>query len=198
MERQLLLWQAPKFGNDNAQADEMAVRVLNTYWDEIAKHRSVRGGVYTGACSLLTAGIAFGQKTGALPDGRGAGEPLGNSIGPRPGADRCGVTSMLNSVAKLPLSKGVGGTTLNVILPSRLLASDEQRRNVCALMKVFMRTGGQMAQITTANLEELLDAQKHPEQYPDLVVRVTGFSAKFTSLSPEWQQEFLTRNFYEV
>ena len=100
---------------------------------------------------------------------------------------------MLNSVAKLPLSKGVGGTTLNVILPSRLLASDEQRRNVCALMKVFMRTGGQMAQITTANLEELLDAQKHPERHGNLIVRVGGYSTQFVLLDTVTQNEIIQR-----
>ena len=115
----------------------MAVRVLNTYWDEIAKYRSVRGGPYTGACSLLTGGISYGEKTGALPDGRCAREPLGNTIGPRPGADRRGTTAMLASVAKLPLHKGVGGTTLNVSLPTRMMATPEQRKNVAAMIRTY-------------------------------------------------------------
>jgi len=90
-------------------------RVLDLFLSECGKHKSIRGDVYTGACSLLTDGINMGRDTGALTDGRHAGEPLGNSMGPRPGADKNGISAMLASVAKLPLQKGVGGTTLNDI-----------------------------------------------------------------------------------
>ncbi len=192
-ERQLLLNRAPKFGNDDPDADAMAVRVLNTYWDEIAKYRSVRGGVYTGACSLLTGGISYGEKTGALPDGRCAREPLGNTIGPRPGADRCGVTAMLASVAKLPLHKGVGGTTVNVTLPTKMMATPEQRQKVAAMIHTFMRSGGQMAQISTANLADLLDAKAHPDRHGDLLVRVGGYSMQFVQLNEKAQNEIISR-----
>lgn len=192
-ERQLLLNLAPKFGNDDPAADAMAVRVLNTYWDEIAKYRSVRGGVYTGACSLLTSGISYGEKTGALPDGRCAREPLGNTMGPRPGADHSGVTAMLASVAKLPLHKGVGGTTLNVTLPTKTMATPEQRLNVAAMIKAFLNSGGQMAQITTANLEDLLDAQVHPDRHGDLIVRVGGYSMQFVQMNQKAQDEIISR-----
>ena len=192
-ERQLLLNGAPKFGNDDPDADEMAARVLNTYWDEIAKHKSVRGGVYTGACSLLTGGISYGRNTGALPDGRHAGEPLGNTMGPRPGADHNGVTAMLNSVSKLPLHKGVGGTTLNVILTIKMMSTPEQRDNIAAIVKNYMASGGQMAQITTANLEDLIDAKAHPERHGDLIVRVGGYSIQFVQLSSSTQDEIISR-----
>ena len=192
-ERQLLLNRAPKFGNDDPEADAMAVRVLNTYWNEIAKYRSVRGGVYTGACSLLTGGISYGEKTGALPDGRCAKEPLGNTMGPRPGADHSGVTAMLASVAKLPLHKGVGGTTLNVTLPTKTMATPEQRQNVAAMIRAFMTGGGQMAQVTTANLEDLLDAKAHPERHGDLIVRVGGYSMQFVQMNEKAQNEIISR-----
>ena len=192
-ERQLLLNRSPKFGNDEQEVDEMAVRVLNTYWDEIAKYKSVRGGVYTGACSLLTSGIYFGSLTGALPDGRFSGEPLGNSIGPRPGADHNGVTAMLSSVAKLPLHKGIGGTTLNVIITTKFMSTPEQRANISAIMKTYMNCGGQLAQITTANLEDLIDAQIHPEQHGNLIVRVGGYSIQFIQLDRQAQNEIIQR-----
>lgn len=153
-ERQLLLNRAPKFGNDDPEADEMAARVLATFWDECRKHKSIRGDIYLGACSLLESGITFGHWTGALPDGRFAGEPLGNSIGPRPGADKSGLAAMLNSVSKLPLDKGVGGTTLNVLLPTKDLATEAYRSAVATVMLTYLKNGGQMAQITTANVEE--------------------------------------------
>ena len=192
-ERQLLLNGAPKFGNDDTEADEMAQRVLNTYWDEIAKYKSVRGGVYTGACSLLTNGIDYGRRMGAMPDGRHKGEPLGNTMGPRPGADHNGVTAMLSSVSKLPLYKGVGGTTLNVIFTTKMLATPEQRKNIAAVVKNYMATGGQMAQITTANLEDLKDAKEHPERHGDLIVRVGGYSTQFVQLDSRAQDEIISR-----
>lgn len=192
-ERQMLLNAVPKFGNDNDEADEMAARVLGLYWDEIAKYKSVRGGVYTGACSLLTGGIGYGHDTGALPDGRHAGEPLGNTMGPRPGADHSGVTAMLASVAKLPLYKGVGGTTLNVLLTTKMLATETQRNNIAAVIKNYMASGGQMAQITTANLEDLLDAKVHPERHGDLIVRVGGYSIQFVQCGKETQDEIISR-----
>ena len=191
-ERQLLLNGAPKFGNDDTEADEMAQRVLNTYWDEIAKYKSVRGGVYTGACSLLTNGIDYGRRMGAMPDGRHKGEPLGNTMGPRPGADHNGVTAMLSSVSKLPLYKGVGGTTLNVIFTTKMLATPEQRKNIAAVVKNYMATGGQMAQITTANLEDLKDAKEHPERHGDLIVRVGGYSTQFVQLDSRAQDEIIS------
>ena len=192
-ERQLLLNHAPKFGNDNDEADAMAVRVLDLFWTECGKYKSVRGDVYTGACSLLTGGIAYGRSMGAMPDGRFAGEPLGNSMGPRPGADRCGVTAMLNSVAKLPLHKGVGGTTLNVVLTTKLLSNPDIRKSIAATVKNYMLTGGQLAQITTANVEDLIDAQEHPERHGDLIVRVGGFSTQFVQLGKDVQDEIISR-----
>ncbi len=192
-ERQMLLNMAPKFGNDNFEADAMAVRVLDLFWDECGKYKSIRGDVYTGACSLLEGGIYYGKCTGALPDGRFKGEPLGNSIGPRPGADKNGVSAMLSSVAKLPLEKGVGGTTLNVILTTKLLSNPDLRENIAATMRAYLMNGGQMAQITTANLEDLLDAQEHPERHGDLIVRIGGFSIQFVQLEKDSQDEIISR-----
>lgn len=192
-ERLMLLNLAPKFGNDDDMVDAWHVRVLETFWTEIGKYRSRRGGVFTGACSLLEAGIAYGSNTWAMPDGRRAGEPLGNSIGPRTGADRCGATAMLNSVCKLPLKKGVGGTTLNVLLPKSLMQTAPLRDSIAAMMMTYLQNGGQMAQITTADLDAMLDAKKNPGDHQDLIVRIGGFSIKFIELRPEAQDEIIKR-----
>ena len=141
-ERQMLLNLAPKYGNDDELADGWMARLLDEFWTECGKHRSVRGGVFTGACSLLSGGIGYGRSTWAMPDGRFAGTELGNTIGPRTGADKNGITAMLNSVQKLPLKKGIGGTTLNVLLPTYTTATEEQRANVEALMYSYMMNGG--------------------------------------------------------
>lgn len=191
-ERQILL-SAPKFGNDEELPDRWCVRVLDFFWSEVGKHKSRRGDVFTGACSLLESGIEMGRQTGALPDGRHAGEPLSNTIGPREGNDKNGVTAMLNSVAKLPLKKGVGGTTLNVLLPVGTLGTKEERESVALIMHEFLQSGGQLAQITTADIEQLRDAQLHPECHRDLIVRIGGFSIEFVQLRRETQDEVISR-----
>ena len=130
-------------------------------------------------------------------DGQGndrrAGEPLGHTMGPRPGADHNGLTAMLNSVAKLPLHKGVGGTTLNVTATTKHMATAAQRANVAAVIKTFMNGGVQMAQINAACLEDLLDAREHPERHGDLIVRVGGYSIQFVQLNKKAQNEIISR-----
>lgn len=191
--RQMLLHHAPKFGNDDPKADEMARRVLDDFWSLIGKYKSIRGDVFIGACSLLEGGTVMGLTTGAMPDGRFAGEPFGNTMGPRPGADREGITAMLNSVSKLPLEKGVGGTTLNLTLPRSLLETAEMRQNTAAMIRAFFQSGGQMLQVTSANPEELRDAMEHPENHQDLIIRIGGFSIQFVQLGRESQLEVISR-----
>lgn len=192
-ERQMLLNGAPKFGNDDAEVDALASRILDIYWSEIGKYETGRRGVYTGACSLLTGGISYGQTMGALPDGCFAGEPLGNTMGPRPGTDKNGLTAMLNSVASLPLEKGVGGTTLNIILTTKMLETAELRRTVSNGIRSFLANGGCMAQITTANQDDLIDAKNNPERYGNLLVRVGGYSMQFVQMDSISQDEVISR-----
>ncbi len=191
--RQMLLCDAPKFGNDNEEADAMAVRVLRDFWSEIKKYKSVRGGEFTGACSLLSNGIYMGGETWATPDGRYHGMPFGNSIGPVPGRDTTGLTAMLSSVAKLPLDLGVGGTTCNVVIPTDHMKTDDLKIKIEALMNAFLQSGGQLAQITTANVEDLKDAKIHPEDHGNLIVRIGGFSINFVELNDEQQNEIISR-----
>lgn len=189
----LMLVHAPKFGNDQELADRYAKRVLDAFWDELFTYRSIRGGPFVGACSLLEGGITYGANTWAMPDGRRAGEPLGNSIGPRTGADQTGLTAMLKSVAALPLKKGVGGTTLNVLMPMYLMKTEALRRSIAGVMRTYLLSGGQMIQVTTANLQELLDAKAHPERHGNLIVRIGGFSIRFVELGREAQDEVIRR-----
>ena len=192
-ETRRMLLGVPKFGNNDEGADEMAQRVLDMFWNEIGHYTSRRGGVFTGACSLLEGGITYGEATWAMPDGRHTGAPLGNTIGPRTGSDRNGLTAMLTSVAKLPLRLGVGGSTCNVLIPTTLISNDESRTVIASLMRTFLKMGGQLAQITTATLDEMKAAQVHPEEHEDLIVRVGGFSAKFVQLERRTQDEIIAR-----
>ena len=114
-------------------------------------------------------------------------------MGPRAGADKSGLTAMLNSVAKLPLHLGVGGTTLNVILTTRMLATEAMRDNISGVLRTFLENGGCLAQITTANKEDLLDAKVHPERHGDLTVRVGGYSIRFVQLDSKTQDEIISR-----
>jgi len=190
---QKMLRSAPKFGNDNDDADDWCRRLLDCFWSEVGKYKSRRGDVFTGACSLLESGIELGKWTWAMPDGRRAGEPLSNTIGPREGNDISGVTAMLNSVAKLPLKKGIGGTTLNVLFPAGTMTTEDDRKAVASAMRTFLANGGQLAQITTADLDAMKDAQEHPECHRDLIVRIGGFSIEFVQLTPEVQNEVISR-----
>ena len=128
-----------------------------------------------------------------MPDGRKTGEELGNTIGARTGADRSGATALMKSVMKLPLEKGVGGVTLNVLLPRNTLATEEMREKTASMMTAYMLGGGQMAQVTTARLEEMLDARIHPERHGDLIVRVGGYSARFIEVGEATQREIIKR-----
>ncbi len=190
--RQMLL-DVPKYGNGDAEADAMAARVLEHYWTEIGKYTSRRGQPFTGACSLLEGGIDMGLAIGAMPDGRLAGEPLGNSIGPRTGADKNGLTSMLTSVSRMPLHLGMGGSGCNVLLPKELLQSEDSRVKAAGLIKTYLMMGGQLAQITTASKEDMIAAQIKPEDWGGLIVRVGGFSQRFVELGREVQDELISR-----
>ena len=188
-----MLYDVPKYGNNDPEADAMTAKVMEHFWTEIGKYTSRRGQPYTGACSLLGGGTGMGEQTGALPDGRRAGEPLGNTIGPRTGSDKSGVTAMLASVARMPLHLGMGGTGCNVLFPKEILQTPESRSKVAGLVKTYMSMGGQLAQITTASLEDMKDAQIHPENHEDLIVRVGGFSKKFNECYKNTQDELIKR-----
>lgn len=193
-ETQRILEALPKFGNDNEEVDEIARRVLEHFWAEIGKYKTYRGDEkFLGACSLLESGINYGLNTWACADGRRTGEPLGNTIGPVSGKDVNGLTAMLNSVAHLDLHRGLGGTTCNVRIPRSTTRTVEDREKVASLMKTFLLNGGMQAQITTADLEELKDAQVHPEKHKNLLVRVGGFSIYFNQLGKLAQDEIIKR-----
>ena len=135
----------------------------------------------------------WGELTRATPDGRKSGDYLAQGLTPSRLNRIPHVTSVINSLGGLDASLFGGNSVVNVILPSAKTSLDTLE----AFLRATAYTAAQSIQLNCTSREQLLDAQKHPEKYPDLIVRVTGFSAKFTSLSPEWQQEFLTRNFYE-
>ena len=198
--RQKIVSRYPHFGNDNQGLDECAGRVIGMFSKVLKRRTPFRGGEYILG---TTAGgenmhIEFGRLTGATPDGRKSGESLADSLGAAQGRDRNGVTALLNSVAKLPHQLLPTATTLNVKLAPKLLDNPSGIENIAALIEGHFRSGGQQMQFNLVDREMLLDAKRHPEKHGDLMVRVTGYSAPFTSLWDDLQDEIIARTGHEL
>jgi pyruvate formate-lyase/glycerol dehydratase family glycyl radical enzyme len=198
--RREIMGSALHFGNDRSEVDAIAIRLITSLYEIIKRNTPYRGGEYILG---TTAGgenmhIEFGRMTGATPDGRKAGNPLADSLGAAQGRDRQGVTALLNSVASLPHQLLPTATTLNVKLDPTLLQSDAGLDGIAALIATHFRTGGQQLQFNLVSREVLLDAKQHPELYPNLMVRVAGYSAPFTSLWGDLQDEIIARTAHEL
>ncbi len=181
------------WGDGSEESNSLANRLNNDLYDIVSNLTSAYGGkVFLGHLTY-TEIKSWGEKTLATPDGRKSGDYFSQGLTPSRLKKIPSVTSVINSMASLDKTTLAGNSVLNVILP---LKKDDF--DVCeAFLRATAGTAVQSLQLNCTTKEQLLDAQKHPEKYPELIVRVTGFSAKFTSLSPEWQDEVLTRNFYE-
>ena len=198
--RQQAVNRYPHFGNDLEEVDEMAVRLIETFSAILKKRTPFRGGEYILG---TTAGgenmhVEFGRVTGATPDGRRDGEPLADSLGAAQGRDRQGVTALLNAVARLPHSLLPTATTLNVKLDPHLIADETGVAKIAALIRGHFLAGGQQCQFNLVDREMLLEAKRNPEQYGDLMVRVAGYSAPFTSLWEDLQDEIIARTGHAV
>ncbi|MFH1571201.1 MAG: pyruvate formate lyase family protein [Gemmatimonadota bacterium] len=198
--RQRVLNRAAHFGNDLDEVDEVAARLLETFAAILQRHRPFRGGQYILG---TTAGgenmhVEFGRMTGATPDGRRAGQPLADSLGAAQGRDRRGVTALLNSVARLPHRLLPTATTLNVKLDPKLLSDETGVGKVAALIRGHFQAGGQQCQFNMVDRQMLLEAQRCPEQHGDLMVRVAGYCAPFTSLWADLQEEIIARTGHAV
>ena len=198
--RRRILNELPHFGNNEREADDVAAQIIETFSAIIKRRKPFRGGEYI--LGTLAGGenmhIEFGRVTGATPDGRKASQPFADSIGAAHGRDRSGVTAMLNSVAKLPHRLLPTAVSLNVKLDPKLLDNEDGIEKVAGLIQAHFRAGGQQLQFNLVNREMLLDAKRHPEQHSDLMVRVAGYSAPFTSLWDDLQDEIIARTEHAV
>ena len=193
--RRRILSRFPHFGNDQEEVDGIAVRIIETFSAILKKRTPFRGGEYILG---TTAGgenmhVEFGRVTGATPDGRKDGETLADSLGAAQGRDRQGVTALLNSVAKLPHALLPTATTMNVKLDPKLLVGEAGVGKIAALIQGHFLAGGQQCQFNLVNREMLLEAKRCPEQHGNLMVRVAGYSAPFTSLWEDLQEEIIAR-----
>ena len=183
----------PKYGNDILEADMLARDVANSYTKELPKYRNPRGGIFQAGLYPVSANVPLGAQTGATPDGRLAFTPIADGIGPASGRDVNGPTATANSVAKLEQDIASNGTLLNQKFHPSALAGISGLTKFVALIRSYFDQKGMHMQFNVVTKETLLDAQKHPENYKTLVVRVAGYSALFTTLSRSLQDDIINR-----
>lgn len=198
--RQMLIKEAPKYGNDDDAVDRLIVEAYQPYIDEIGKYHNTRygrgpiGGLRYAGTSSISANVGQGHSTLATPDGRHARTPLAEGCSPEHAMDINGPTAVFKSVAKLPTSEITGGVLLNQKMSPQILRSDANCQKLIALLRAFFnRLHGYHVQYNIVSKETLIAAQKHPDEYRDLIVRVAGYSAFFVGLSKETQDDIIAR-----
>jgi pyruvate formate-lyase/glycerol dehydratase family glycyl radical enzyme len=191
-ERLMLLNRTPRYGNDDLLADDLMVLVFEAYFQAIEGRRNTRGGYYHINLLPTTCHIYFGSVTGATPDGRHARMPLSEGISPVQGADRNGPTAVLKSAAKMDQVR-TGGTLLNQKFAPSLLTSESGMDALVGLVRSYFRLDGHHIQFNVVDAETLRNAQKNPEEYRDLIVRVAGYSDYYCDLSEALQNEIISR-----
>jgi len=194
--RQLILNRTPRYGNDDEAADQIMVRVFETYFNAVDGRRNTKGGTYHVNMLPTTCHIYFGSVTGATPDGRLAGTPLSEGVSPVQGADHCGPTAVARSVAKMDQVR-TGGTLLNQKFTPQVLANEEGLDKLVQLVRTYFNLDGHHIQFNVVDSATLRAAQEHPEQYRGLIVRVAGYSDYFCDLNKVLQDEIIARTAHE-
>ena len=190
--RQMLMHRAAKYGNDDEYVDLLAREIVDLFCGALKKHRNFEGVPYAANMIPTTTHIYFGELTGATPDGRRAREPLSEGVSPVQGRDIHGPTAVLKSISKLNHVK-CSGTLLNMKFHPSALAGEDGLEKFASLIRTYFDLGGHHMQFNVISKETLRDAQKHPERYQNLVIRVAGYSDYFVRLSKELQDEIITR-----
>ena len=198
--QQMLINDAPKYGNDIDYVDNLVVEVYNTYIDEMKKYPNTRygrgpiGGTRYAGTSSISANVGQGFSTMATPDGRNAKTPLAEGCSPAHSMDKSGPTAVFKTVSKLPTHEITGGVLLNQKVTPQLLSSEENKEKLAMLIKTFFnRLDGYHVQYNVVSKDILIDAQKNPEKHRDLIVRVAGYSAFFNVLSKATQDDIIER-----
>jgi formate C-acetyltransferase len=190
--RQRLVNRTPKYGNDDDYADDVMKQVFEAYYCAVEGKLNTKGGCYRINLLPTTVHVYFGKLVGATPDGRRAGEPLSEGVSPVQGADRKGPTAVLRSAAKIDHAR-TGGTLLNQKFTPQLLADEQGLNKLAGLIRTYFRLDGHHIQFNVVSSEMLRDAQRHPEKYRDLIVRVAGYSDYFVDLNVDLQNEIIRR-----
>jgi pyruvate-formate lyase len=193
-----VLWlcrnKAPKYGNDDARADQVAVQVIESFGRQIRRYASpLPNAIHYAMLGSVLSHTTMGEKTAASASGRLAGQTLSDGGSPSQGCNRLGATATLRSLAKADYRLAPGGAAINLRLSPHHLQGEEGVQRLVSMLKTYVAMGGEQLQVTVVDAEVLRQALVKPEEHRDLVVRVAGFTAYFVTLAPALQQEILAR-----
>jgi len=189
----------PKYGNNDDRVDEIAANLVKIFMNKVKQHKTYRNSTHTQSILTITSNVVYGKKTGNTPDGRRAGQPFAPGANPLHGRDEKGSLASLMSVAKMPYEYAKDGisNTFSIVPQALGKDKDSQKKNLAALLDGYAKNDGHHLNVNVFSRETLLDAMEHPEEYPQLTIRVSGYAVNFVKLTREQQIDVINRTFHD-